>query len=116
MTTNEKAGTVATVSDLRNHLIAGGNQSDFGVNYAEKTENLQVVLAEHLKRNKKIVRLHICFGCGKPKTPAKFSIYYGVCKSCLQEAKNKGKTAQSNFISRTINNFHKKLRGALQNA
>jgi hypothetical protein len=112
----EKAGTGTTVTDLGNDLIAGGNQSNFVINLNEEQEVLQEKLTNHLCRNKKIVRTQICLGCGKPKASAKFSVFYGVCKSCLQEAKAKGKTAQSNFIARTVNNLHKNLRGVLQNA
>jgi hypothetical protein len=118
-TTKEKSvqGTILNTS-FENHSLNTGsaNESDFVLNITERQEVLQEKLTEHLRRNKKIVRTQICLGCGKPKAPAKFSVFYGVCKSCLQEAKAKGKTAQSNFIARTVNNLHKNLRGALQNA
>jgi hypothetical protein len=114
----EKAGTGTNRTDLlENHSFdAGGVKNDFVSNLNEKQEVLQQKLTEHLEQNKKIIRTQICFGCGKPKASEKFSVFYGVCKSCLSEAKAKGKTAQSNFIARTVNNLHRNLRGALQNA
>jgi hypothetical protein len=116
MNTKRKAVSGGSIQDgsLQNHSITA-NDNDFVFNYAENTEILQQNLTEHLSQNKKVVRLHRCLGCGKAKTPAKFSIFYGVCKSCLSEVKSKGKLAQSNFIARAVNNLQRSLKGAIHN-
>jgi hypothetical protein len=64
-------------------------------------------------RPKKVVKLHQCSGCGNYLAATKFSIYYGVCKKCLRDAKRKSKLGQSNFIERTLNTMRRNLRGAL---
>jgi hypothetical protein len=147
MKQKEKAGTVATVTDLNNHSIAGGNQKAYDVfDYAKTTakkqqdcflcnlslenrhgkaticntcqteaDRLASALATHLSKPRKVVKTVRCLSCRSNVTPAKFSIFWGVCKTCVTEARGKSKLAQSNFIERTLNNVRKNLRGALQN-
>lgn len=103
MTTNEKVGTGATVTDLGNHLIADNNQSDFVVNYDQEFEILQGKLNEHLLRNKKIVRLHRCFGCNRNFSIKKMSNILIFCRGCFATAQDKKQVARRNFIDRALN-------------
>jgi len=89
---------------LQNHSINAGaaNESDFVFNYAEKTENLQSNLTEHLMQNKKVVRLHRCFGCKKHFGIKKMSCLLIFCRNCFAAAQGKKQIARRNFVDRAL--------------
>jgi len=78
---------------------------------AAKTETLATTIFGTFAQNRKAVRLHQCSGCRRCVTPAKFSRDWGICKFCVADVQEKSKAARSNFIARTVNNFHKMLKG-----
>lgn len=81
------------------------------------TQNrLETDLLEGLSTPRKVIRLHKCAGCQRCVTPTRFSRDWGICKSCVSDARNKSKLARSNFIERTLNNFRKTLNRGLHNA
>lgn len=82
---------------------------------AGQTETTATAIFENIAAPRKVVRLQKCSGCGECKAPSKFSVFYSICKKCLSDNQGKSKLAQSNFIARAMNNFHKNLRGALLN-
>ncbi len=66
---------------------------------------------DNFRRYRRIVKLdRHCFACNSPKSSAKMSKFLPICRGCAGELKLKGATARSNFIARTLNNFHKKLK------
>ncbi len=68
---------------------------------------------ENFRRYRRVVRLDCyCFACNSPKSKAMMSKVLPICRGCAGELKLKGATAKNNFIARTLNNFHKKLKGA----
>jgi hypothetical protein len=81
-----------------------------------ETKVLTDAITKMLVKPRKPVKTVRCLSCRNSVAPTKFSIFWGVCKSCVAEARGKSKLAQSNFIERTLNNVRKNLRGALQNA
>jgi DNA-directed RNA polymerase sigma subunit (sigma70/sigma32) len=87
------------------------NQRLFDFDYAEKQETLQSNLQAHLERNRKVIRLYRCFACERNRTAQKMSSCLAVCRECYRTAQSKGVIAKRNFVERTLNNFHKFLRG-----
>jgi hypothetical protein len=76
-----------------------------------KTEQAAIGFFSNFRRHRKIVRLDCyCFACCSPKSAAMMSKRLPICRTCASEVQSKGVIAQSNFIARTLNNFHKKLR------
>lgn len=78
---------------------------------AVESEELAAALSRHLQQNRKVIRLNQCSGCQRSVTLPKFSRDWGICKSCVADVQEKSKIARSNFIVRTVNNFHKLLKG-----
>jgi hypothetical protein len=78
-----------------------------------ESETQKAVILDALARPRKAVKLHQCSGCNNYLAASKFSIYYGVCKQCLRNARGKSKLGQSNFIERTLNTVRRNLRRAL---
>ena len=67
---------------------------------------------ENFRRYRRVVSLDCyCFACNSPKSKAMMSKVLPICRGCAGELKSKGATAKNNFIARTLNNFHKKLKG-----
>jgi hypothetical protein len=83
--------------------------------HSAETEELAGLIVKVLAQPRKPVKTVRCLSCRSSVAPAKFSIFWGVCKNCVTEARGKSKLAQSNFIERTLNNVRKNLRGAIQN-
>jgi hypothetical protein len=78
---------------------------------AAKSETMTAAIFGTFAKDRKPVRLHQCSGCRRSVTPAKFSRDWGICKICVAGIQEKSKAARSNFIARTVNNFHKMLKG-----
>lgn len=122
---NEKASAVTTRKGFENPLInSDGNQWLNAFDYSGKALEKQLIssgavekladdLTTHLSKPRKVVKCVRCAGCGKPHAPSKMSILYPVCRKCLGEVRDKGVRAQSNFISRAVNNFQIFLKGAI---
>lgn len=86
------------------------NQRLFTFDYGEKAGELQSNLTAHLARNKKVIRLYLCFGCGENRTAQKMSNCLAVCRECYRTVQDKGTVGKRNFVEKTLNNFHKFLR------
>lgn len=82
----------------------------------KKSEALATAIFAHVARPRKVIRLQKCVGCGNCKTPAKFSLYYAICKECVAVVRDKSKVAQSNFVERLLNNLRRNIKGVWQNA
>ena len=68
---------------------------------------------DNFRRHRTVYKLdRYCFACNSPKSKAMMSKVLPICRGCAGELKLKGATAKNNFIARTLNNFHKKLKGA----
>ncbi len=68
----------------------------------------------NFRRHHKVIKLdRYCFACSSPKSEAMMSNQLQICRICADKLKSKGATAQNNFIARTLNNIHKKLKGAI---
>ena len=75
-------------------------------------ERLAEGLFEHLKQNRKVIKLRRCFACNGCFSPSKFSQFYGICKNCLSN-RDEPESARRKFAARAINNISKILRGAM---
>ncbi len=69
---------------------------------------------DNFRRHRTVYKLNrYCFSCSEWKTEAMMSKQLQICRICAGELKTRGATARSNFIARTLNNFHKKLKEAI---
>ncbi len=69
---------------------------------------------DNFRRHRTVYKLNrYCFSCSEWKTEAVMSKQLQICRICAGELKTRGATARSNFIARTLNNFHKKLKEAI---
>ncbi len=110
---DENKTKTQVVCDKCNPIICKPNgMVELCANCVTSGERLAGGLFEHIKQHRKIVRLHRCLACNECVAAAKFSIYWGICKSCLGN-KDESKAARSKFISRALNNISKVLRGAM---
>ena len=104
-------GTNSKGSNQNIFLIATGNQNAFDVSeFTEKHEKLQSNLLAVMKPLKKIVRLYRCFGCRRNRPLKQMSGCLLFCRDCYAAAQDKGKTAQTNFLERALNNIQGYLR------
>ncbi len=106
----------SSFNEKLNHLFADGKINDSFV--FDDNTSIQKIEKEvqKLVRPGKILRCFICINCQKPRTPKRMSGFINICRNCIQDAKEKGKIAQSNFINRAVNNFLKSLKTEVQNA
>ncbi len=80
-------------------------------NCEAEQEQTATTFFDNFRRHRKVIKLDcFCFACGTPKSKSMMSKVLPICRTCAGELKTKGATAQSNFIARTLNNFHKKLK------
>ncbi|MDQ3748663.1 MAG: hypothetical protein M3367_06585 [Acidobacteriota bacterium] len=80
---------------------------------AERKETATVFF-DNFRRHCRVIKLdRFCFSCDTPKSSAMMSKVLPICRGCAGELKIKGATARNNFIARTLNNFHRKLKGAI---
>ncbi len=69
-------------------------------------------LFEHIKQNRKVIRLHRCFCCNGCFALSKFSVYLGICKKCFAN-RNAGEPARLTFAKQAARNVQKILGGAI---
>ncbi len=75
-------------------------------------ERLEAGIFQHLKQNRKVIRLQRCFACSKCFALSKFSQYFGICKDCLGN-RDEPVQMRRKFAARALNNINKVLRGAM---
>lgn len=80
---------------------------------AEAAQTATAFFDNFRQHHKVIVLDRFCFACNTAKSSAMMSKVLPICRGCAGELKLKGATAKNNFIARTLNNFHKKLKGAI---
>lgn len=94
-----------------NPLVKNQDVAKLCAEHRAETNALATAIFGQFAPNRKAVRLHQCSDCRRCITPSKFSRDWGICKSCVADVQEKSKIARSNFITRTVNNFHKMLKG-----
>ncbi len=84
----------------------------FCQNCEAEAEQTATAFFDNFRRHRTVYKLNrYCFSCSEWKTEAVMSKQLQICRICAGELKTRGATARSNFIARTLNNFHKKLKG-----
>jgi len=107
----EKAKEKAALQDGSNQMnFYDEHQTVSSLQNAINSGELQEKLVTHLAQHRRIYRLFRCEGCGHYRTLRKMSISLILCRCCVINLRKKGKLAASNFISRTVNKFHQRLR------
>ncbi len=81
-------------------------------NCAANREQLETGIFQHLKQNRKVIRLQKCFACNKCFALTKFSQYFGICKKCLGN-RDEPIPMRRKFAARALNNIQKVLQGAM---
>lgn len=83
-------------------------------NCEAESKETATVFFDNFRQHRRIIKLNrYCFACSSPKSEAMMSKVLPICSGCAGELRAKGATARNNFIARTLNNFHKKLKGAV---
>jgi len=112
MDTNRK-GTPPGASSLNQKTTTRDYFCNLQFEDTTATDELQCQLVERLSQYKRVRKLVRCFGCGQPRSPVSMSAVAGICRCCVVAFREKGRTAQNNFIERSKANVGRFLRRCL---